>query len=369
MTELIRPATESDLDAMAALAVAREQADARNGPGLFEAVQQADPEADQIAVQRRMMAMNMQRAGHVALVAEDGGRVVGFAVVGGIGLLPPSPDDGLTTATLGSFDVEPDRWPTAAPVLLGAALDGARSRGVGMLLAQSTAPEAEKRRLFESVGMRVTVETWWMPLAQRDAEAEGAAVEGAASAGAVGAEVADEGEASESAAVEGPAGTGGVRVRSARAMDVDAMVTIEEAHRTENARRDSEFIAGPIDGATEVRRRVLTEWIASPDADILIAEADGRLVGYTLVVDMDSMGGDLPASMAAVHELTIEPEQWPSAGRALLYSALDAARRRGAAQVLVMTDPAGPARRDDLTAAGLTVVAENWRTRLERRGE
>lgn len=337
MTEQIRPAAESDLDAMAALILAREQADARSGPGLFAGLQPASG-ADRVADLRRMMAGNMERGGQVALVAEDGGRVVGFAVIGGIGVFLPQREDELMMATLAEFDLEPDRWPTAAPALFDGVLGAAGRHEVGFLVAQSLAPEAEKRRLFESVGMRVSMESWWMSLAQREASAEG------------------------------PAVAGGVRVRPASVMDVDALVARAVAHRAESADRDLDFFGEMTEGAAEARRKVLTEWIASPDADLLIAEAAGQPVGYTMVVDVGGMGGDLPEHVALIQELIIDPEQWPSAGRALLYAALDAARHRGAEQVLVNYDTVDPVRRDDLQAVGLAIVSESWYMKLERPG-
>ncbi|HEY3867390.1 MAG TPA: GNAT family N-acetyltransferase, partial [Actinocrinis sp.] len=336
MTERIRPAAESDLDAMMALVAARERANARGGPSLFEALQ-AESEAGRVAALRRMMATDMERGGQVALVAEDEGRVVGFAVISGTGMLLPPLDDVSKVATLGEFEVAKDRWPTAGPALFGAALDAVRGRGAGMLMAQSLAPEAERRRLFESVGMRVTVETWWMPLTQRGTAGEGG----------------------------GAAAEGGVRVRPAGAMDVDAMVALEAAHRAEEARRGSTF-SSLFDGPAESRQRVLAEWTASPEADVLIAEADGRPVGYALVMDLDGLSPGLPAPTAAVNELAIEPERWPGAGRTLLHAALDAAERRGAEQILVMTETTDPAHGGDLTAAGLTRIAENWYTGVQQ---
>jgi GNAT superfamily N-acetyltransferase len=354
MTERIRPATESDLEAMAELAVAREAAYVRSVPGLSRAVQ-PDHDVDAVSVQRRVLASDMERGEHVALLAEDEGRVIGFALIGGIGIIPPRPADGVVTASLSAFDVEPDRWPTIGPALLGAVLDGAREHGVGLLTAQSMAPEAEKRRLFQAIGMRVTGESWWMPLEARGEAVETEPVEtAAAEAGMAGTERAE----TESAETE-TAEAAGVRIRRASASDVDAMVALEAARRAQNVRRDPDFFALMTSEAAEVRRRVLTEWVGSPDADILVAEADGRPVGYTLIMLMDALGTETPVSTAAIHELDIEWERWPAAGRALLLAALDTARERGAEQVVAVV-AVDPAWHGELEAAGMTIVLEGW---------
>lgn len=330
MTERIRPAGESDLDAMAALAAAREAALARAEPP-FPEFAAADQDSDPRERQRTALARTMEPGGHVALVAEDGGRVIGFTLLSAFGPIPGRPADEPVVGTLVAFDVEPERWPTAGPALLRTTLGAARAGGIGLLTASSTSPETEKRRLLADAGLQVVVEAWWRSLEKDDEPVEAE----------------------------------GVRIGPAAVADVDAMVAIETARRAEGARRDP-GAGSLLSGETqEIRRRVLTEWVESPHADVLIAQAGGRPVGYMIVMDLSPMAEAVPPAVVAINGFDAEREQWPTAGRALLHAALDAARARGAEQVIVHLEALDPDRRAELEAAGMTVMFEQWMTALD----
>jgi GNAT superfamily N-acetyltransferase len=160
------------------------------------------------------------------------------------------------------------------------------------------------------------------------------------------------------------------RIRPAAESDLDAMMALVAARERANARGGPSLFealqAESEAGRVAALRRMMATDMERGGQVALVAEDEGRVVGYALVMDLDGLSPGLPAPTAAVNELAIEPERWPGAGRTLLHAALDAAERRGAEQILVMTETTDPAHGGDLTAAGLTRIAENWYTGVQQ---
>jgi len=113
------------------------------------------------------------------------------------------------------------------------------------------------------------------------------------------------------------------RVRFAEADEIDATVDLWRA--------SNEARTGGPPTPPEVEAMV-RGWIATPDAMLLVAERDGRIVGMTLAVDAREDHGRGPAIPGLCHVslVFVSPGEWGQGiGGLLLDALLGEVRRRG----------------------------------------
>ncbi len=108
----------------------------------------------------------------------------------------------------------------------------------------------------------------------------------------------------------------------------------------------------------------IADLIEADDAISLVYDDDGVVRGFAIGTLIDAPevydpGG--PTSM--IDDFMVdEPDAWRSIGRALLDAVTEAARARGAAQIIVVCGPDDLPKRSMLGAGGCTVATE-WFTK------
>ena len=123
----------------------------------------------------------------------------------------------------------------------------------------------------------------------------------------------------------------GTQVRFAAAGEVDAAIAVWRA--SNDAR------SGGLPTPPEVEAMV-RGWIAVPDAMLLVAERDGRIVGMTLAVDgrEDSGAGPAIPGLCHISQVFVAPEAWGQGiGTRLVDAILAEAQRRDYTRVQLFT--------------------------------
>ena len=154
MTEQIRPAVASDVDAMVDLARKRREAYAEYEPVFWR---QAD---DAERAHQPFLASLVSDADAIVLVSEDSGRITGFIIVT-LAKAPPVYDPGGLTALIDDFTVEPGKWLSAGADLLRTALDAASQRGAVQAIVVTAHLDEQKRRTLQAAGLHIASE-WWL---------------------------------------------------------------------------------------------------------------------------------------------------------------------------------------------------------------
>ncbi|HEX8094593.1 N-acetyltransferase [Jatrophihabitans sp.] len=160
---------------------------------------------------------------------------------------------------------------------------------------------------------------------------------------------------------------GQATIRAAEPQDLGAMLELAEARRREYATYQPIFWR-PAPDAPARQRPYLAGLLGEHDVvarvavtDTVVGFAIGRLTPAPPVYDP---GG--PTCL--IDDFTVTaPDSWPTVGLDLLRAVSDAARERGAVQVVVITAFEDIAKRSALQAAGLDIASEWWTRPLNSR--
>jgi diamine N-acetyltransferase len=126
-----------------------------------------------------------------------------------------------------------------------------------------------------------------------------------------------------------------VTIREARPDDFDALVELDQSSAIHHARLDPEFYRVPERTlvANFLRRR-----LAEPDREVLVAEADGAVVGMvdvTLAEDPDPGSIIRPVPTADIGISVLEEWRDRGVGHALMSAAESSAVARGARRIVL----------------------------------
>jgi GNAT superfamily N-acetyltransferase len=154
VTEQIRPATASELDAITAMASARRRQYSTYQPVFWAPA----PNAEE--VHRPYLAKLIGDKDVITLVSESSGTLTGF-VIASIGDAPAVYNPGGRTCQMDDFVVEPGRWKSAGTQLLRAAIELATSRGAIQAVVVTGHLDLEKREALQACGLSIASE-WWV---------------------------------------------------------------------------------------------------------------------------------------------------------------------------------------------------------------
>jgi GNAT superfamily N-acetyltransferase len=157
VTEQIRPATASDLDAMTAMAGARRRQYSGYQPVFWAPASNAEE------VHRPYLARLVSDKDVITLVSENSGTLTGF-VIASIGDAPPFYNPGGRTCQIDDFVVRPGRWKSAGTELLKAAIELAASWGAIQVVVVTGHLDLEKREALKACGLSIASE-WWVTTA------------------------------------------------------------------------------------------------------------------------------------------------------------------------------------------------------------
>lgn len=154
MTDDVRRALPADVDAITDLASARRARYAEYQPAFWR------PAANAEEIHRAYLAELVEDLGVITLVSEEASLITGF-LVATIGDAPEVYDPGGLTCMIDDFVVTPDRWATAGPLLLGAAIAQAAERGAVQAVVVTGHLDSPKREALQSCGLSLASE-WWV---------------------------------------------------------------------------------------------------------------------------------------------------------------------------------------------------------------
>ena len=160
VSEQIRTAAQSDVDAMATLASTRREQYAKYQPVYWR------PAADAQAKQTPYFAKLVAHDKVITLVSEDASRVTGF-LIATLSQAPGVYDPGGLTCQIGDFVVvTADRWPTTGIQLLRAGLAEAARRGAIQAVVVTGHLDRPKRQALQACGLDIASEWWVTPALQ-----------------------------------------------------------------------------------------------------------------------------------------------------------------------------------------------------------
>ena len=154
MTEHVRRALPTDVDAITEMASARRAKYAEYQPVFWR------PAADAEQVHRPYLAQLVEDHGVITLVSEESGLMTGF-LIATLGNAPYIYDPGGLTCMIDDFVVPPDRWATTGPLLLRSAIDQAAQRGAVQAVVVTGHLDQPKREALRSCGLSMASE-WWV---------------------------------------------------------------------------------------------------------------------------------------------------------------------------------------------------------------
>lgn len=150
-------------------------------------------------------------------------------------------------------------------------------------------------------------------------------------------------------------------IRTATADDVDAVIELAAAARTDHAARQPVFWR-PAPDARDRHRPFLAGQIADEKVITLVATDHGTVVGFAVGVFHPAPPVYDPGGpTCTVDDFTVDhPTRWATTGADLLREIRSQATALGAVQVVVVVGDHHPAKQDVLAAAGLTVASQWW---------
>jgi hypothetical protein len=147
--------------------------------------------------------------------------------------------------------------------------------------------------------------------------------------------------------------------RSARPDDLDALVALASAKRTQYAPWQPVFHR-PADDADAAQRNYLADAMAKADCRILVDEADGKVQAFLFARLVSAPPVYAPGGkVVLVDDFCVANDRlWESSGSALLNDAWDWGKTGGAVLLNVVCGPNDEAKRTLLARLGLSVASE-----------
>jgi len=165
---------------------------------------------------------------------------------------------------------------------------------------------------------------------------------------------------------KGHAGMAGrATIRAAEAQDLDALLELSEVQRQEHASYQPIFWR-PAPDALAQQRPYLAGLLRQQDVFARVAEAHTGVVGFAIGrLTPPPPVYDPGGPTCLIDDFTVaNPDLWLTVGLDLLRAVSDAARERGAVQVVVVTPFRDTAKRAALEAGGLGIASEWWTAQL-----
>jgi GNAT superfamily N-acetyltransferase len=149
--------------------------------------------------------------------------------------------------------------------------------------------------------------------------------------------------------------------------DVDAAAALADTRRREYELQQPLFWR-PAEDALDRHRAYLHGLVDAEDHIFLVARRAGRLSGFVIGRLVPAPPVYEPGGLTClVDDFTVaERDDWASLGVALLRAVARHARESGAVQAVVLTGQHDQAKRQALSAAGLTPASEWWVAPLDR---
>jgi len=154
VSEQIRVAQQTDVDAMTSLASIRREQYARYQPRFWR------PAADAVHKHRPYLAGLVANPHVITLVSEDGGQLTGF-LIATLAAAPPVYDPGGLTCQIDDFVVPDAEWLTTGVQLLRAGLAQAARDGAVQAVVVTAQLDHPKREALRACGLEVASE-WWV---------------------------------------------------------------------------------------------------------------------------------------------------------------------------------------------------------------
>ncbi len=150
-------------------------------------------------------------------------------------------------------------------------------------------------------------------------------------------------------------------IRTATADDVDAVIELAAAARTDHAARQPVFWR-PAPDARDRHRPFLAGQIADEKVITLVATDHGTVVGFAVGVFHPAPPVYDPGDpTCTVDDFTVDhPTRWATTGADLLREVRSRAAALGAVQVVVVVGHHDHAKQAALAAAGLTAASQWW---------
>lgn len=152
-----------------------------------------------------------------------------------------------------------------------------------------------------------------------------------------------------------------VTIRPAEAQDLDAVLALAEAGRRQYATHQPVFWR-PAPDARAHQRPYLAGLLRDQDVLARVAVTGAAVVGFVIGRLAPAPPVYDPGGVTClVDDFNVaEPDLWPVVGVDLVRAIRDAARERGAVQVVVVTAHLDAVKRTALAAAGLRIASEWW---------
>ena len=154
VTERVRPAVATDVDAMTEMASARRKQYAEYQPVFWR------PAANAEQLHRPYLARLVEDQDVITLVSKDSDLFTGF-LIATMGDAPRIYDPGGRTCQIDDFVVTADRWATTGPLLLRSAIEQAAERGAVQAVVVTGHLDRPKRDALRSCGLSMASE-WWV---------------------------------------------------------------------------------------------------------------------------------------------------------------------------------------------------------------
>ncbi len=155
--------------------------------------------------------------------------------------------------------------------------------------------------------------------------------------------------------------SGSVTIRVASSEDLDDILELAGARRRQYAVYQPVFWRAAAD-AVDQQRPYLAGLLQDGQVIAFVAVTDSALRGFALgTVIASPPVYDPGGPTCLVDDFTVaDPVDWPTIGVELLRAVGQAARQRGAAQIVVITAHLDTAKRTALAASGLSLASEWW---------
>lgn len=149
------------------------------------------------------------------------------------------------------------------------------------------------------------------------------------------------------------------QIRPATAADVPAIVALSDVKRTRYAAFQPVFWK-KAEGAASKQAAFLQHQLTRENVLALVHEAEEAVDGFVIAALVPSPPVYAAGLTCAIDDFCVTADDWARVGTALLNAVVEAARGRGAAQVVVDCGNLDQPKREMLAALGYSIASEWW---------